>query len=103
MTNRRNAHESMERQTEVEIGSERAFGFEIFVVFAAVALWPSTGDGAIRVWAAVFSDDRPPLNWSRSYHQEGRTKDVNQASRTGKNRRQAAPGRGDDWPGNGPY
>jgi hypothetical protein len=41
------------------------------------------------------------LIWSTSYHQEGRTKDGNQASQAGRNRRQAAPGRSVGWTGHG--
>jgi hypothetical protein len=41
------------RQQEVKSSSDRSFGIVFAVVFAVVALWPLTGGGAVRIWAAA--------------------------------------------------
>jgi hypothetical protein len=45
-------HEDLSARQEVKPGSERSFGIVFAIVFALVALWPLTGDGQIRLWAA---------------------------------------------------
>ena len=40
--------------SEVEIGSERSFGFVFAAVFAIIAFWPVIfSDGSVRIWAIV--------------------------------------------------
>ena len=43
------------RERQVKSSSERSFGIVFGVVFAIVALWPLTGGGAVRIWAAAVA------------------------------------------------
>ncbi len=45
-------HEDLSAGADVKPGSERGFGIVFAIVFAVIALWPLTGDGGIRLWAA---------------------------------------------------
>ncbi len=52
--NRSSFHEDY-RRPEVRSSSNKSFGIVFAAVFAVVALWPLTGDGAARVWAAAIA------------------------------------------------
>ncbi len=52
--NRSSFHEDY-RRPEVKSSTDRSFGIVIAVVFAIVALWPLTGDGKPRIWAAAIA------------------------------------------------
>jgi uncharacterized membrane protein YagU involved in acid resistance len=45
-------HEDYGREAEIEVSSDRSFGFVFAVVFTIVALWPLYGGGGVRLWAA---------------------------------------------------
>ncbi len=51
---RSNFHEDY-RQEAVRSSSNRSFGVVFAAVFAIVALWPLTGDGKLRIWAAAIA------------------------------------------------
>ena len=47
-------HESLERETEVKTGSERAFGIVFSSVFSIIGLWPLIDGSAPRFWALAL-------------------------------------------------
>jgi hypothetical protein len=47
-------HEDFTRDDETLVGSERAFGVVMAVVFAIIGLFPLWGDGAVRLWALLI-------------------------------------------------
>ena len=49
------SHEDITRHHAVKSSSDRSFGVVFAVVFALVAVWPLTGDGEIRLWAATVA------------------------------------------------
>lgn len=48
-------HESLEHKDDVEIGSEKSFGFVFAAVFMIIALWPLINGMPPRWWAIVVS------------------------------------------------
>lgn len=50
-----NTHESITRENDVQIGSERTFGIVFSIVFAIIALWPLKDGDDPRLIAGTFS------------------------------------------------
>ena len=48
-------HESLKREDEIKVGSERAFGIVFACVFGIVALLPLFSSGTIRWWAIAVA------------------------------------------------
>jgi len=47
----------IEAQTHsnIDVGSDRGFGFVFAAVFAVISLWPLTGGGGVRIWAIAIA------------------------------------------------
>ena len=47
----------IETQTHsnIDVGSDRGFGFVFAAVFAVISLWPLTGGGGVRIWAIAIA------------------------------------------------
>lgn len=48
-------HDTGAHAAPVQMGSERSFGVVFAVLFAIIALWPLTGEGAVRLWALAVA------------------------------------------------
>ena len=42
-------------ESDIEIGSNRSFGFVFAIVFAAIAAWPLLHGGEVRVWSVAIA------------------------------------------------
>ncbi len=45
----------VQTHSEINVGSERGFGFVFAAVFAVISLWPLTGGGGARIWALAIA------------------------------------------------
>ncbi len=45
----------VQTHSEINVGSERGFGFVFATVFAVISLWPLTGSGSVRIWALAVA------------------------------------------------
>ena len=45
----------VQTHSEINVGSERGFGFVFTTVFVVIALWPLTGGGGVRIWALAIA------------------------------------------------
>lgn len=55
MTVSQNIHENFAREEDSPVGSNRAFGIVIAVVFAIIGLWPLVSSHAVRRWPLVVA------------------------------------------------
>lgn len=48
-------HESLDREDDIKVGSERGFGIVFSCVFAVIGLWPLLDSAPIRWWAFIVA------------------------------------------------
>lgn len=48
-------HESLDREDDIKVGSERGFGIVFACVFVVVGLWPLLDSAPIRWWALIIA------------------------------------------------
>ena len=55
MANESDLHEDFNRETEIQVGSPRAFGIVFCIVFLAIAIWPIANDGTVHLWSLMIA------------------------------------------------
>jgi len=48
-------HESLDREDDIKVGSERGFGIVFACVFVVIGLWPLLDSAPIRWWALIIA------------------------------------------------